>query len=228
MQQKILIVDDDVSIVETLTLILEQNQYNVSSCDSGNTAIKNANQYQPDLIILDWILPDISGIEVCKTLRADKKTKFIPILMLTAKTMVDDKIIGLETGADDYLMKPCRTDELLAQVKALLRRVEYAVFGKDGMLRNGNIRIYIDKQKVTVKGKEAKLTKKEYNLLYLLMRKPGKVCTKDYLFETVWGWESNSYRRTVDTHIYSLRKKLGKDGNKINTVEGVGYKFGEE
>jgi len=228
MRQKILIVDDDLGILEFIKTVLKFADYSVIKTTTGKQAIEYTKEKSPDLIILDWMLPDCSGIDVCKILKSDRRTKFIPIIMLTAKTGIDDKIRGLEIGADEYVTKPVRRDELLAHVKAVLRRVEYAVIGKDEILKNGNIWVYPDRQKVSVKGKEVKLAKKEYDLLYLLLRKSERALSRDYLLETVWGWDSESTPRTLDTHIYSLRKKLGKDGNKIITVESSGYKFSEE
>lgn len=228
MRQKILIVDDDLKCLKFIETALKFAGYSVIETDNGDDAIQYATESLPDVIILDWMLPDISGIEVCKILRTNKKTKFIPIIMLTAKTKIDDKITGLEAGVDEYITKPIRKDEIIAHVKAVLRRVEYSIYGRDEILKNGSIRIYPDKQKITVKGKEVKLTKKEYDLLYLLLIKQGRVLSRDYLLETVWGWDSESFPRTLDTHIYSLRKKIGTAGNEIITVKGIGYKFAEE
>lgn len=227
MRQKILIVDDDIECLQLVKTILDSADYSVIEAEDGKSAIQFAKEKDPDLIILDWMLPDISGIEVCKTLRSNRKTKFIPIMMLTAKTRVEDEVTGLETGADEYLTKPFRKDELLAHVKAVLRRVEYAVFGKDEVLKNGNIKVYLDKRKVVVNGREINLNKKEYDLFYLLFKKPGRVLSRGYLLETIWGWDSESMPGTLDTHISILRKKLGKDGSKIVAVKGVGYKFEE-
>ncbi|MFC2061915.1 response regulator transcription factor [Elusimicrobiota bacterium] len=225
MRQKILIVDDDVECLQLTRNILNSAGYSVIESKNGNSAIQFANEKEPDLIILDWMLPDIPGIDVCKILRSDRKTKFVPIMMLTAKTRIKDEVTGLDTGADEYLTKPFRKDELLAHVKAILRRVEYAVIGKDEVINNGNIRLYPDKRKVVLNDSEIILNRKEYDLFYLLFKKPGRVLSREYLLETVWGWDCESMPGTLDTYISTLRKKLDENGSKIVTVKGIGYKF---
>ncbi|MBN2407659.1 MAG: response regulator transcription factor [Elusimicrobia bacterium] len=220
-----MIIDDDREHLKLARIILDSAGYSVIEAENGETAIRYATEKKPDLVILDWILPDIPGIEVCKILRSDIRTRYIPIIMLTAKTKIDDEVKGLEIGADEYLKKPCRKDELLAYVKAVLRRVEYAAGNKDEIIKKGDIQLFPDKRRVVLGGDEIKLNKKEYDLFYLLFKKPGRVLSREYLFETVWGWDSQSMTGTLDTYICTLRKKIGKNGGKIVAVKGVGYKF---
>ncbi len=226
-KQRILVVDDEPDLVELVKDVLERNDFSVISARNADFAIKKVRESKPDLIILDLNLPGIGGIEVCRILKRDKKTSSIPIIMLTVKSTETDKIAGLEAGADDYMTKPFSTGELVARTKAVLRRTLYA--GEQGeVLVSGDIRLDSTEHAVYVMDKRIDLTPKEFNLLYLLMKKKGKVLSRSFLIENIWGYEYVGGSRTVDVHVRHLREKLGEDGAKIETVEGVGYKFVEE
>ena len=226
-KQKILVVDDEPDLVELVKDVLERNDYSVISARNADLAIKKVRESKPDLIILDLNLPGIGGIEVCRILKEDRKTSSIPIIMLTVKSTETDKIAGLEAGADDYMTKPFSTAELVARTRAVLRRILYA--GEPGeVLVSGDIRLDSTEHIVYVKDKQIDLTPKEFNLLYLLMKKKGKVLSRTFLIENIWGYEYLGGTRTVDVHVRHLREKLGKEEKKIETVEGVGYKFVEE
>jgi len=226
-KQKILVVDDEPDLVELVKDILERNDYSVISAGNADLAIKKVRESKPDLIILDLNLPGIGGIEVCRILKKDKKTSSIPIIMLTVKSAESDKIAGLEAGADDYVTKPFSTGELVARVRAVLRRLLYV--GEQGeVLVSGNIRLDSTEHTVYVKNKEINLTPKEFNLLYVLMKKKGKVLSRTFLMETIWGYEYLGATRTVDVHVRHLREKLGEEAERIETIEGVGYKLGDE
>ncbi len=226
-KQKILVVDDEPDLVELVKDVLERNNYLVISARNADIAIKKVRASKPDLIILDLNLPGIGGIEVCRILKRDKKTSSIPIIMLTVKSTETDKIAGLEAGADDYMTKPFSTAELVARTRAVLRRILYA--GEPGeVLASGDIRLDSTEHMVYVADEQIDLTPKEFNLLYLLMKKKGKVLSRTFLIENIWGYEYLGGTRTVDVHVRHLREKMGKEGKKIETVEGVGYKFIEE
>ena len=226
-KQKILVVDDEPDLVELVKDVLERNNYFVISARNADLAIKKVKESNPDLIILDLNLPGIGGIEVCRILKQDKKTSSIPIIMLTVKSTEMDKIAGLEAGADDYMTKPFSTAELVARTRAVLRRILYA--GEPGeVLASGEIRLDSTEHMVYVVDKQIDLTPKEFNLLYLLMKKKGKVLSRTFLIENIWGYEYLGGTRTVDVHVRHLREKLGEEGKKVETVEGVGYKFVEE
>ena len=226
-KQKILVVDDEPDLVELVKDVLERNDYSVISAGNADLAIKKVRESKPDLIILDLNLPGIGGIEVCRILKRDKKTNSIPIIMLTVKSTETDKIAGLEAGADDYMTKPFSTGELVARVKAVLRRILYV--GEQGeVLVSGDIRLDSTEHTVYVKNEPIDFTPKEFNLLYLLMKKKGKVLSRTFLMENIWGYEYLGGTRTVDVHVRHLREKLGEEAEKIETVESVGYKFVDE
>lgn len=222
-KQKILIVDDEPDIVELLCDILEQKGYAVSSAGNVDLAMKKINQNRPDLMILDLNLPGIDGIEFCRILKAKSETKNIPVIMLTVQSGHSDKIRGLETGADDYITKPFNSGELLARVKAVLRR---GLQEEPEILVSGNIHVDLDKHVVLVKNKKVDLTPKEYNLLCILMKKKGRVLSRQFLTESVCGYDYFG-TRTIDVHIRHLREKLGGEAEKIQTVESAGYRFSE-
>jgi len=226
-KQRILVVDDEPDLVELVKDVLERNNFLVISARNADFAIKKVRESKPDLIILDLNLPGIGGIEVCRILKRDKKTSAIPIIMLTVKSTETDKIAGLEAGADDYMTKPFSTGELVARTRAVLRRALYV--GELGeVLVSGDIRLDSTEHVVYVMNKQIDLTPKEFNLLYLLMKKKGKVLSRTFLIENIWGYEYIGGTRTVDVHVRHLREKMGEEGKKIETVEGVGYKFVDE
>lgn len=223
MSHKILVVDDEESIVTLLEFNLEQAGFTVISSFDGKNALKQVIQEKPDLIILDLMLPELDGLEVCKQLRQRGITT--PILMLTAKSDELDKVLGLELGADDYLTKPFSTRELLARVKAILRRTQMnkLTLEEEERLRVGELEIVPGNFEAYYQGKELNLTPKEFELLVFLVRNKGRVLTREQLLNTVWDYDFVGDTRIVDVHISHLREKINKAY--IKTVRGLGYKF---
>ncbi|MDA7857888.1 response regulator transcription factor [bacterium] len=225
---KILTIDDDKRIIQLIKATLEKENFKVISAKSADEGIEKAREAKPELILLDLMLPGVGGLELCRILKQDKDTAFIPIVILTGVYVKpENKIEGLETGADDYLTKPFHPGELVARVKAILRRIDYKI-EPEKILESGDIRINLDEHTVHIKNKLIELRLKEFDLLYLLMRKKGRVLNKDFLCESVWGYEYFSTTHTIEVTIARLREKLGKYANKIETIEGIGYKFTEE
>jgi len=229
MKEKILIVDDEKDIIKMLDYNFKKEGYRTVACNDGEDALDFAAKEHPDLIILDLMLPGVDGLEVCKTLKKESKTALIPIIMLTAKTQETDKILGLELGADDYVTKPFSPRELIARVKAVLRRIHE----KDKLpevLKIGDLRIDFSKILVYVKDKPAALTAKEFELLKTLIKANGRVLSRDYLLDTIWGFDHavEIQTRTVDVHIRTLRKKLKTEAKRIITVKNYGYRFEAE
>jgi DNA-binding response OmpR family regulator len=226
MKSRILVIDDEVSICDLLKINLEAEGYEVFTSYNGRDALSKIESMKPDLLILDLMLPEIDGLDICKKVTTENP---IPIIMLTAKTDLVDKVLGLELGADDYITKPFHTREVIARVKALLRRVSSdSSSAPPKKLVNGCLEIYPDTRKVTISGNEVDLAAKEYELLYFLMSNPGRVFSREDLLEKVWGYDFAGDTRTIDVHIQRLRKKLKEDGSNnrfIHTVFGVGYKM---
>ncbi|BEP28317.1 response regulator [Helicovermis profundi] len=225
---KILIVDDEKHIVELLSYNLQNEGHEVLVAYDGEEAIEVINKNIPDLVLLDLMLPKISGIDVCKKVRSNEKTMDISIIMITAKSEEIDKVIGLEIGADDYITKPFSVRELLARIKALLRRVNRKVVeNKENVYSGYGIELDIDKHTVFMNGEKIDLTFKEFELLKILFENKGKVLTRDHLLDKLWGYDYYGDTRTVDVHIRHLRKKLGenKGSEIIETVRGLGYKI---
>lgn len=228
--EKILIVDDEPNILELLKFNLENNGFKVIKALNGEQALELIKLEKPDLILLDVMLPGIDGYELCKILRRKTDTSEIPIILITAKNEEIDKILGLEIGADDYITKPFSVRELIARVKAVLRRVEKKEKGEN-TIRISDICIEVDKFEVTVDGRKIDLTPKEFELLKLFAQNPGRVFSRDYLLEKIWGYDYLGDTRTVDVHIRHLRQKLGDEQDEpkyIKTVRGIGYKFKEK
>lgn len=219
------IVEDDEDINELLSYNLKKEGFKVKSYFSGKDVLEAIDKDIPDIIILDIMLPDIDGLEVCKTLRSDKDKKNIPIIMLTAKSTEIDKIVGLELGADDYITKPFSIKELIARIKAVLRRAKLKQ--EDKIKHISGLEINPDKFEIKVDGKKINLTAKEFKLLMALINSENKVLSRNYILETVWGNYTDVYDRTVDVHIKNLRTKLGKYGKNIKTVRGIGYMWEE-
>jgi len=228
---KILVVDDETPIVELIKFNLEREGYKVLEAYDGIRALEIIKKELPDLIILDIMLPGMSGLEVCKHLRNNEKTAEIPIIMLSARGEEVDKILGLELGADDYMVKPFSPRELVARVKARLRRLEGRDGKKEDVIKIKDIVIDQERFAVYVKGQKMDFTPKEFELLKLLASNPGKVFTREYLLEKIWGYEFLGDTRTVDVHIRHIRQKIEDNPAEpmyIETVRGVGYRFGEE
>lgn len=228
-KEKILIVEDDKDIVELLRYNLEQEHYKISVAFNGQKAIDNVRRHAPDLVLLDLMLPEIDGLEVCKILKKDTKTSHIPIIMLTAKSTESDKIVGLELGADDYITKPFSPKELLARIKALLRRVKPESTLPE-TVKLDEVVVDFSKYLVTQKGKPVELTTKEFELLKSLLQAKERAVSRDMLLENVWGYEHSLEitTRTVDVHIRHLRKKLKTLARRIITIKNVGYRLDTE
>jgi len=224
MKYKVLVVDDDHNIAELIRLYLEKEMYEVRIAYDGKKALNVFYEWTPDLVILDLMIPQMDGYEVCKQIR---KTGSIPIIMLTARGEVIDKVLGLELGADDYIVKPFDPKELLARVKAVLRRTQSNDLIKEEKLVFPGISIDKNDYTVTFKGKRIEMPPKELELLYFLAYSPNQVFTREQLLEKVWDYDYIGDSRTVDVHIKRLREKLHDDMGRweIKTVWGVGYKF---
>jgi two-component system alkaline phosphatase synthesis response regulator PhoP len=244
MTRKILVVDDEAVLVETIAYNLEQAGYRVVTAGDGGSALEAARNEAPNLIILDIMLPGMDGLEVCRQLRREGNTATTPILMLTAKGDEIDKVVGLEVGADDYVTKPFGRRELLARVRALLRRSDYPGTGSDDATGNGDtpleprpanrelaagpLRIDLAGRRVNCRGQDLELQPKQFELLTYLVRNRGTVLTRDQLLHNVWGYDYAGDTRTVDVHVRWLREKLEEDPASpklIQTVRGVGYVF---
>lgn len=223
---KILVVDDEEDICELVELNLNPEGFDVLTCETGESALDMARQKQPDLIILDLMLPGIDGLEVCKILKAGDKTKHIPIVMLTAKGEEADIVTGLEIGADDYITKPFSGKVLVARVRRLLRRVTERTDEK-GPVKIHELVIDLVKHEVLVTGKPVELTVTEFNILHTLAKRPGRVFTRYQIVDALHGGDYIVTERAVDVQMVSLRKKLGSCGKYIETVRGVGYRFKE-
>jgi DNA-binding response OmpR family regulator len=221
--RKILIIEDESDVADLLTLNLRKAGYKVATAADGTIGLQKARDDRPDFIILDLMLPKMSGLEVCKILKSDTATAHTPILMLTAKAEEIDRIVGLEFGADDYVTKPFSPREIVLRIRAILRRGETA----DESLKAGSISIDPARHQVRVNGKQVHLTSLEFKLLRTLMQRRGRVQDRDRLLNEVWGYESVIDTRTVDTHVRRLREKLGKAGDAIETVRGFGYRLRE-
>jgi len=221
--RKILIIEDESDVADMLTLNLRKAGYRVSMAADGASGLQKARDDKPDFIILDLMLPKMSGLEVCRILKSDTATSQIPILMLTAKAEEVDRIVGLEFGADDYVTKPFSPREIVLRIRAILRRGEKA----DESLKAGPIVIDAARHQVRVNGKPVHLTSLEFKLLRTLMQRQGRVQDRDRLLNEVWGYESVIDTRTVDTHVRRLREKLGTAGDVIETVRGFGYPLRE-
>ena len=222
---KILVVDDEQSIQELLVYNLQKNGYEAITASDGREALAKAEGM--DLILLDLMLPEIDGIEVCRCLKAAARTANIPVIMLTAKADEIDRIIGLEMGADDYVAKPFSMRELMARIKAVLRRSAHDNSSENSLVIGG-LRLDFDSYQVWLKGNKLPLTPKEFDLLKLLLTNPGRAFSRDELLERIWGYEYYGDTRTVDVHIRHLRAKLAADtalSEAIETVRGVGYLF---
>lgn len=222
---QILVVDDEASIRELLAFNLKKNGYHVETAADGRDALAKAPK--ADLVLLDIMLPEIDGLEVCRRLKSSPQTSGIPIIMLTAKAEEIDRVLGLEMGADDYVVKPFSMRELIARVKAVLRRSHKDGKTKEDVLTIGPLRIDFSSYQVCLHDEPIALTPKEYELLKLLVTNPGRAFSRDELLERIWGYEYYGDTRTVDVHIRHLRAKLAAPevSDAIETIRGVGYRF---
>lgn len=226
MARTILVIDDEPELVKLLDYNLSKAGYLVISAKDGESGLAAARKHAPDAIILDVMMPGLDGWEVCKRLRQDASTSALPVLMLTAKGEEGDRVLGLELGADDYLTKPFGVRELIARVKALLRRLEAASASPE-VLKAGKLVIDSSRRTVSAAGKLVALTATEFNLLKALAEKEGRVISREDLLSLARGDDVAVMDRTVDVHVAALRKKLGKHGEMIETVRGVGYRMKE-
>jgi phosphate regulon transcriptional regulator PhoB len=229
MSQTILVVDDEKDLVDLVAYNLTKAGYKVERAYDGPSALRLAAGRAPQLIILDLMLPGMDGLEVCRKLRSEPKSRTLPILMLTAKGEETDKVVGLEMGADDYLTKPFSPRELVARVRALLRRGQ-SQEASESSSRYQFAKLEVDSEshEVKVKGKPVELTAKEFKLLLYLCSRPGRVLSRELLLEQVWDMDTDVETRTVDVHVRRLREKLGGAADYIQTLRGVGYKFKAE
>src|SRR5438128_6025679 len=221
--RKILIIEDETDVADLLSLNLRKAGFRISTAADGAIGLQKARDDRPDFIILDLMLPKLSGLEVCRILKSDVATSQIPILMLTAKAEEIDRIVGLEFGADDYVTKPFSPREVVLRIRAIFRRGEKP----DESLSAGPVSIDLARHQVRVNGKLVHLTSLEFKLLRTLMQRRGRVQDRDRLLNEVWGYESVIDTRTVDTHVRRLREKLGKAGDAIETIRGFGYRLRE-
>jgi two-component system phosphate regulon response regulator PhoB len=219
--ERVLIVDDDPDIVRLVGYNLSQSGFEALQATSGREALQIVQKQPPDLVILDLMLPDVDGIEVCRALRSNQVSARIPIIMLTARGEEIDRVVGFELGADDYVMKPFSPRELVLRVKSILRRTRTE---PSEMLRAGRVQIYPARRQCFIGSESVSLTAKEFDLLYELVRARGNVLGRDVLMDRVWGYHGEATSRTLDTHIRRLREKLGNEGASIETVRGIGYR----
>ncbi len=226
MSQRILVVDDEPDLLELVRVNLERAGYDVTLASTGKEALARLRSEKPDLVVLDLMLPDHPGTEICREIRADAELAEVPVIMLTALSEEVDRVVGLELGADDYITKPFSPRELVLRVRAVLRR-RVPSDATGSVLRHASISLDLDRRRCLVGAAEVELTAKEFSVLENLMNRPGRVFTRERLLDTIWGSDVAVTLRTIDTHIKRLREKLGPSGDLIDTVRGVGYRLKE-
>ncbi|GAB6175362.1 response regulator transcription factor [Desulfobaculum senezii] len=224
--ENILIVEDDEDILQLLSFNFESAGFVVNTARDGKDGLMKAREKHPDIVLLDLMLPGMDGFEVCRELKREETTSAIPVIMLTARGQEVDRIVGLELGADDYVVKPFSFRELMLRVRAVLRRVG-GIAPERTVLERGELLVDLEAHKVSIGGDEVALTATEFKLLSELISSSPRVQTRDQLLSTVWGYEFEGYARTVDTHVRRLRQKLGDCSRFVETVRGVGYRFKE-
>jgi two-component system phosphate regulon response regulator PhoB len=222
------VVEDEPDIQELVRFNLSQAGFEVDVASDGNTALAKLRDRRPDLVVLDLMLPDYSGTEICREIRNSPELSSLPVIMLTAKTEEVDRVVGFELGADDYVTKPFSARELVLRVRAVLRRGEAGPEEGGGRIfeKNG-LELDVERHRCRMDGQDVPLTAKEFALLESLMSRPGRVMTREQLIDEVWGEQITVTVRTIDTHLKRLREKLGRAGDLIDTVRGVGYRFVE-
>lgn len=223
----VLVIDDEKDLLELVRYNLEKEHFEVIVSSDSTKGLEIAQRQHPDLLVLDLMMPGLGGLDICRQLRGDATTANIPILMLTAKASETDRVIGLEMGADDYLTKPFSPRELVARVRAILRRAA-AESPPAAMVKRGELSIDIPRHEVKYAGKTIALTATEFRILEFLAARPGRVLSRDQIIDAALGQTAAVIDRTIDVHITSLRKKLGPGGAKIETVRGFGYKFRDD
>lgn len=223
----VLIVEDDHDIAELVSFTLRKAGYKTEHVSTGREALTRARAHLPDAIVLDLMLPGIDGLQVCRTLRSESQTAAVPIIMVTARGEEADRVAGLDIGADDYLTKPFSPRELVARVRALLRRTTISLTGAATIQRYRDLVLDPDRHEVTISGVPVKLTAKEFLLLAYLLERKGRLVSRDQLLTDVWGYEYTGGTRTVDVHIRRLREKIPMLGDAVETVKQFGYKLAE-
>ncbi len=226
MADRILVVDDEPDLLELVRFNLSQAGFDVDTAETGREGLDRVQRARPQLMVLDVMLPDLSGTEVCRQIRSDPELRGMPILMLTARSEEVDRVVGFELGADDYVTKPFSPRELTLRVQAILRRTR-SDSAESPVLQHGLLVLDAERHRCAVHGDNVDLTAKEFGLLSTLMRKPGRVMSRERLLDEVWGSDVTVTARTIDTHLKRLREKLGAAGDLIETVRGVGYRFAE-
>ena len=225
--KRILVVDDEEDVTELVAYHLRAKGFLVETLNDPNGSIGIARTFLPDLVILDVMMPDLNGVQICRMLRADPKLRKVPVIFLTAKAEESDRIQGLETGADDYICKPFSTKELTLRVQSILRRLADGAPEEPKKLQVGLIALDVDRHAAFIGGQPVELTATEFKLLRLLMERRGRVQTREHLLINVWNYETEIETRTVDTHVRRLREKLGAEADWIETIRGVGYRMAE-
>lgn len=227
LRKKILIVDDEPDVADLVAYNLKTKGFDTETVNDPTHSIGVARTMMPDLVILDVMMPEINGIQICRLLRAEPQLKNVPVIFLTAKVEEDDRVQGLESGADDYVCKPFSTKELVLRVQNILRRTLEKEDGGGVTLIVGSIELDVDRHEVKIGGEVIDLTATEFKLLHLLMERRGRVQTREHLLLNVWNYETEIETRTVDTHVRRLREKLGAEAEWIETIRGVGYRMAE-
>jgi len=226
MADRVLVVDDEPDLLELVRFHLMQAGFEVETACDGRRGLEAIRRRRPGLVVLDWMLPDLSGTEVCRQVRSDPQLRDLPILLLTAKAEEVDRVVGFELGADDYVTKPFSPRELALRVQAILRRTSGEP-ASNQILERGSIALDAERHRCLVADAEVTLTAKEFRLLETLMSRPGRVLSRQRLLDEVWGSDITVTERTIDTHLKRLREKLGAAGDLIETVRGVGYRFAD-
>ncbi len=227
-KKKILVVDDEPDVTDLVAYHMKAKGFHVETVNDATASISKARNYQPDLIILDIMMPHLSGIQICRILRADSKLAKVPIIFLTAKAEPHDRIEGLESGADDYVGKPFSPKELVLRAESVLRRAAGPKEPAPARLHIGGILLDSETHRVTVHGTALELTATEFKLLRLMMERQGRVQTREHLLLNVWNYSTEIETRTVDTHVRRLREKLGPESGWIETIRGVGYRIADK
>jgi DNA-binding response OmpR family regulator len=220
----VLVIDDEKDLIELVRYNLDKEGFDVVAANDGTSGLEIATRHKPDLVVLDLMMPGMDGLEVCRRMRGDERTRRIPVIMLTAKAAEADRVVGLEMGADDYVIKPFSTRELVARVKAVLRRTSEQAEPAE-VIRSGDLVIDSKRHEVTYGGEPVALTATEFRILQFLASRPGRVVTREEIIDAALGREAAIFDRTIDVHITAIRKKLGNGGQQIETVRGFGYKF---
>lgn len=220
----ILVIDDEPDIIELVRYNVEREGFGVIAATDGREGLRIAKQHRPDLIILDVMMPGMDGLEVCRELRKDADTERTPVIMLTARAAESDRVVGLELGADDYITKPFPPREMVARVKAVLRRTQYQSEDK-ASIRQGGLVVDPARHEVTWEGEPVSLTATEFRIVQFLATRAGRVLSRDEIIDAALGRDTAVFDRTIDVHITSIRKKLGAGGQQIETIRGFGYKF---